>query len=133
MPRTRPGLKNSQSHPTPPVLKSDPSSNTRQNPGLSENTLLFQKDKHKQWGLHLTGDIYFALHCFPSIHFDEAHHNQKAYIASHGENELSMLQTTQMESTISKLEETEETDRQQTGRIPAHVEGTLLHKSLSQM
>lgn len=109
----------------PPSVKSDPLSNTRQNPGLSENTLLFQKDKHKQWSLHLIEDIYFAVHCFPSIHFDKAHPNQKAYVASHGENELSMLQTTQMEPTISKLEETEETDRQQTGRIPAQCRGHL--------
>ena len=109
----------------PPSVKSDPPSNTRQNPGLSENTLLFRKDKHKQWSLHLIEDIYFAVHCFPSIHFDEAHPNQKAYVAAHGENELSMLQTTQMEPTISKLEETEKTDRQQTGRIQAQCQGHL--------
>lgn len=134
MPRTRPACENSQSPPlpTPPSVKSDPPSNTRQNPGLSENTLLFQKDKHKQCSLHLIEDVYFAVYCFPSIHFDEAHTNQKAYVASHRENELSVLQTTQMEPTISKLDETEETDSRQ-AEYQLSVEGTSLHKPLSQM
>lgn len=38
MPRIRPALENSQST---PHIKSDPPPNTRQNPGLVENTLLF--------------------------------------------------------------------------------------------
>lgn len=117
----------------PPSVKSDPLSNTRQNPGLSENTLLFQKDKHKQWSLHLIEDIYIEDTVFQAFILTKLIPIKK----------LMLPLTEKMNYPCCRLHrwsrqypswkrQKRQTDSRQ-AEYQLSVEGTSLHKSLSQM